>query len=35
VAEELVRTTTVMSVELGAAVRPVTAKRPGRPGRIV
>jgi DNA-binding IclR family transcriptional regulator len=34
VAEELVRTTTAMSVELGAAVRPATAKRPGRPSRI-
>ena len=34
VAEELVRTTTAMSVELGAIVRPATAKRPGRPSRI-
>jgi DNA-binding IclR family transcriptional regulator len=34
VAEELVRTTTAMSVELGGAVRPATAKRPGRPSRI-
>jgi len=34
VAEELVRTTTAISVELGAAVRPATAGRPGRPSRI-
>ena len=35
VAEELVRTTTAMSVELGAAVRQATTKRPGRPSRFI